>query len=150
MRIFCVCIASFAWFSSASAAEKTIQMKDLPPALQKAVQDQANGATIKGISKETEKGKTTYEVETMVGARHRDFTVDTKGALVEVEDETTLDAIPAAAKAGIEKKVGAGTLTMVEKITKGSDTLYEAAYTTKAGKKMEAVFKPDGTETKED
>jgi hypothetical protein len=66
-----------------------------------------------------------------------------------VEVETTLDAIPAAAKAAIEKKVAGGKLGMVEIMTKGKDTFYEAAYTTKAGKKMEVLVKPDGTETKD-
>jgi hypothetical protein len=34
-------------------------------------------------------------------------------------------------------------------MTKGSATFYEAAYTTKAGKKHEVLVKPDGTETKD-
>ena len=149
MRTFCVCIAALALFGSAVAAEKTLQMKDLPPAVQKGVQDEAKGAEIKNIGKEIEKGKTTYEVETMLGARHRDFVVDAKGSLLEVEDETTLDAIPAAAKAAIEKKVGTGKLTRVEKMTRGRETFYEASYTAKSGRKMEALFKPDGTATKD-
>lgn len=85
----------------------------------------------------------------MVNGKHRDFNVDTKGVLVVVEDETTIDAIPAAAKAAILKKVADGKLGMVEIMTKGKDTFYEAAYTTKAGKKREMLVKPDGTETKD-
>ncbi len=45
-------------------AAAVLTMKDLPPAVQKTVQDQAKGAEIKAISKETEDGKTHYEVET--------------------------------------------------------------------------------------
>jgi hypothetical protein len=133
----------------ATAAEKTLQVKDLPPAVQKTVQDQAKGAEIKNIGKETEKGVAQYEVETMVNGKHRDFNVDTKGALVVVELETAIDSIPAAAKAGILKKVGTGKLGMVEIMTKGSATFYEAAYTTQGGKKHEVLVKPDGTETKD-
>jgi hypothetical protein len=140
-------IASVAGF--ATAAEKTLQVKDLPPAVQKTVQDQARGAEIKNIGKETEKGVEQYEVETMVNGKHRDFNVDTKGALVVVEEETAIDSIPAAAKAGILKRVGTGKLGMVEIVTKGRDTFYEAAYATKAGKKHEVLVKPDGTETKD-
>src|ERR1017187_9138180 len=137
-------------------AAKSLAVKDLPTAVQKTVQEQTKGAEIKNISKETEKGVTQYEVETMVNGKHRDFNVDTKGGLVDtkgglvvVEDETAIDSIPAAAKAAIEKKVGAGKLGMVETVTKGSTTLYEAAYTGKDGKKHEVLVKPDGTETKE-
>jgi predicted aspartyl protease len=130
-------------------AAKSLAVKDLPAAVQKTVQEQVKGAEIKNISKETEKGVTQYEVETIVNGKHRDFNVDTKGSLVVVEEETSINSIPAAAKAAIQKKVGDGKLGMVETMTKGSATMYEAAYTTKAGKKLEVLVKPDGTETKD-
>jgi hypothetical protein len=133
----------------AGAAEKKLQMKDLPPVVQKAVQENLKGAEVKGISQEKENGVTQYEIETMLNGKHRDFNVDAKGALLVVEEETSIDSIPAAAKAAIAKKVGTGKLTMVEIMTKGAATFYEAGYTTKAGKKQEALFKADGTETKD-
>ena len=134
---------------SGIAAAKSLQLKDLPAAVQKTVQEQTKGAEIKTISKETEKGVTQYEIETIVNGKHRDFNVDTKGGLVVVEEETSIDSIPAAAKAAIEKKVAGGKLGMVETVTKGSTTLYEASFTTKAGKKSAVLVKPDGTETKD-
>jgi hypothetical protein len=146
-REFTTLFAIAALAGAAMAAEKTLALKDLPPAVQKTIQDQTNGAEIKNIGKEREHGVAQYEVETMVNGKHRDFNVDTKGALVLVEDETTIDAIPAAAKAAILKKVGAGKLGTVEIMTKGKDTFYEAAYTGKGGKKHEVLVKPDGTET---
>ena len=142
-------ILSFAVAGVLAMAAKSLAVKDLPAAVQKTVQEQAKGAEIKNISKETEKGVTQYEVETIVNGKHRDFNVDTKGGLMVVEEETSIDSIPAAAKAAILKKVGDGKLGMVETMTKGSATMYEAAYTTKAGKKHEMLVKPDGTETKD-
>jgi hypothetical protein len=132
-----------------AASAKSLQVKDLPPAVQKTVQDQIKGADLKGISKETEQGITSYEVETMVNGKHRDFEVDAKGTVTEVEVETPIDSIPAAAKAAIEKKAAGGKISMVETMTKGSATLYEAAYTDKNGKKHEVLVKPDGSETKD-
>ncbi len=134
---------------SGIAAAKGLQLKDLPAAVQKTVQEQTRGAEIKTISKETEKGVTQYEIETLVNGKHRDFNVDTKGGLIVVEEETSIDSIPAAAKAAIEKKIAGGKLGMVETVTKGSTTLYEASFTTKAGKKSAILVKPDGTETKD-
>jgi uncharacterized membrane protein YkoI len=131
------------------AADQTLQVKNLPAAVQKTVQEQTKGAEIKNIGKEVEKGVTQYEVETMVNGKHRDFNVDTKGALLVVEEETTLDSLPAAAKAAIEKKAAGGKLGMVEIMTRGGQTLYEAACTTKAGKKTEVLVKADGTEVKD-
>lgn len=133
----------------AFAAEKTLALKDLPPAVQKTVQEQAKGADIKSISRETEHGVAQYEIETMLAGKHRDFNVDTKGALLVVEEETTLDAVPAAAKAAILKKVADGKLRMVELFKRNGETMYEAAYTTKAGRKHEVLVKADGAETKE-
>lgn len=133
----------------AFAAEKTLALKDLPPAVQKTVQEQAKGADIKSISSETEHGVAQYEIETMLAGKHRDFNVDTKGALLVVEEETTLDAVPAAAKAAILKKVADGKLRMVELFKRNGETMYEAAYTTKAGRKHEVLVKADGAETKE-
>jgi hypothetical protein len=133
----------------AMAAARSLQVKDLPPAVRETVQAQTRNAEIKNISKETEKGVAQYEVETLVNGRHRDFNVDTKGGLVVVEEEVSIDSIPAAAKAAIGKKVGTGKLGMVETVTKGSATLYEAAYTGKDGKKHAVLVKADGTETKD-
>ena len=150
MKLTVGIIMSLALAAGFAMAAKSLAIKDLPPAVQKTVEEQAKGAEIKNISKETENGATEYEVETILNGKHRDFDVDGKGVLVVVEEETTIDAIPAAAKAAIEKKVGTGKLGTVETYTKpGQPAMYEAAYTTKAGKKLEVLVKADGTESKE-
>lgn len=136
------------------AAAKSLDLKSLPQAVQTTVQSQLQGAEIKNISKETENGVTQYEIETMLNGKHRDFNVDTKGPLVVVEEEVPLDSLPAAAIAAIRKKVGAGKPGMVEAVKKGdmksgSETVYEAAYTTVGGKKQVFYVKADGTATKE-
>jgi uncharacterized membrane protein YkoI len=136
-------------FSGIGAAE-SLQMKDLPAAVQKTVQDTLKGGEIKNISKEVEKGVTEYEIETMLNGKHRDFNVDAKGKLLVVEEEVDIASIPAPAKAAIEKKVAGGKVTMVESVTKpDGSTSYEASFTSKAGKKGSIVVKADGTETKE-
>lgn len=130
-------------------AQKKLTLKDLPTEAQKTIQAELKGGEIKNIGKETEHGVTQYEVETMLNGKHRDFNVDTKGKLLLVEEETTIDVLPAAAKAAIFKKVGDGKLGMVELFMRDGQTMYEAAYTTKAGKKHEVLVKADGTETKD-
>jgi uncharacterized membrane protein YkoI len=143
-----IAIAVFAF--AAIAAEKKVELKDLPPAVQKAVAEQTKNAELKGLSKETEHGVTSYEIETVANGRHRDVTVDAKGNVTTIEEETPIDSVPAA-KAAIEKKVATGKITMVEAVTRnGAVALYEASYTTKSGKKAEFAVKPDGTPTKED
>lgn len=135
--------------SVGAASAASLQLKNLPAAVQKTVQENLKGAEIKNISKETEKGVTQYEVETMLNGKHRDFNVDAKGKLLVVEEETDLAAIPAPARAAIEKKAAGGKVGMVQTLDKGDGAiLYEAAFTTKAGKKGSILVKADGTETK--
>jgi hypothetical protein len=131
----------------AAGAEKRLEMKDLPPAVRKTVQEQTQGAEIKGLSKETEDGRTSYEVETITGGKHRDFEVNAKGAVTEVELETAIESIPAAARAAIEKRASGGKVGRVETMTRGAATFYEAGYTGKDGRRRSVLVKPDGTET---
>jgi uncharacterized membrane protein YkoI len=140
--------AIFALMTAGAFAQKKLALKDLPPAVQQTVQAELKGGEIKSIGKETENGIAQYEVETVLNGKHRDFNVDTKGKLLVVEEETTIDAIPAPAKAAILKKVADGKLGMVELFIRGGETMYEAAYTTKAGRKHEVLVKADGAETK--
>ena len=130
------------------SAEKKTELKNLSPAVQKTIKDQTSGDEVKSIAQETENGQTQYEVETMRNGKHRDFNVDTKGSLLEVEEESAFDSIPNPAKDAITKKVAGGKLGMVETVTKEGATLYEASYTAKNGKKHEIRIKPDGTEAK--
>lgn len=149
MRAFTITLALTTLCGISAMAQKKLTLKDLPPAVQTTVQQNLKGGEIKNIAKETEAGVTQYEIESVLYGKHRDFNVDTKGGLVVMEEETSIDSIPAAAKAGIMKKVGTGKLGMVEILTKGGNTLYEAAYTTKTGKKGTVLVKADGTETKD-
>ena len=125
----------------AFAADKKIEKKDLPPAVQKAADEQTKGAEIVGYGTEMENGKASYEVETKVNGHARDLEFDAKGTLLVVEEETTLDSVPAAAKAEIEKKAAGGKITKVETVTKGKAVTYEAQVTSKAGKKFEVTAK---------
>jgi len=149
MRILFAVVTAAFLISSASAAEKKVQLKDLPPAVQKSIQDQTKGAEIRGITSETDKGKVTYEVETMMNGKHRDITFDAKGTLAELEEETAIDAIPAAAKAALEKKAAGGKIGMVETVTRGATVYYEAQYTDKAGKQHEYAVNAGGTPVKD-
>lgn len=134
--------------AAAIAAETKVQMKDLPAAVQTAIQGQTAGAQIKGLSKETEKGKTVYEVETMVNGKSRDISFDATGAVVEIEEQAALDSIPSAARAAIEKRAMGGQIRTVETVTKGSTIVYEASFT-KGGRSHEFQVRADGSDVKE-
>jgi len=162
-RFLMICFALAALIAPATAQEtkvaelpkktaapaRKLALKDLPLAVQKTIQDESKGAEIRNIGKETEHGVAQYEVETILNGKHRDFNVDTKGVLLLVEEETTIDSIPAAAKAAILKKAAGGKLGTVELFKRGAGTMYEAGYIGRNGKKHEVLVKADGTETKD-
>jgi hypothetical protein len=141
IRFICVAAVSLA---VALAGETAVKMKDLPPAVQKTVEEQTKGAQIKGLSKEIEKGKTMYEVETMLNGKARDLLIDSAGTLVSVEEPVAIDAIPAAAKAAIERLSAGGKIKSVESVTKGQTVSYEAVIV-KGLKKSEIVVAADGS-----
>jgi uncharacterized membrane protein YkoI len=126
--------------SWALGADKKITAKELPPAVAKAVQEETNGATIKGYSKEVENGKTMYEVETTVNGHTRDLLFDAAGKLVTAEEAVTLDAVPAPVKAAFEAK---GKVLLVETVTTAGKMTYEAQVE-KNGKKSELVVDAAG------
>lgn len=127
-----------------SAQEKKIKRSDLPPAVEKTAAEVIKGATVKGFSKETENGKTTYEVEMVVNGHTKDVEVDANGAILEVEEEVALDSLPANVKAGLSAKASGGKILKVESLTKnGKLVAYEAKVET-GGKKSEIQVGPDG------
>ena len=129
---------------SASAQEKKIKRSDLPPAVEKTVAAQSQGATIKGFSTEKEKGQVFYEAEMMVNGQSKDVLIAADGSIAEVEQQVTLDSLSAAVKAGLQAKAGKGKILKVESITKKDKLVaYEAVVETD-GKKSEVQVGPDG------
>lgn len=126
------------------AADTKIQAKDLPPAVQKAIQDATRGATIKGYAREVEGGKTMFEVETTVNGHSRDLLFDARGTLVEIEEAIRLDAVPAAVRTALE---ASGHVLTVEQVTRGTTISYEATVE-QNGKKAEIAVNAEGKRIK--
>ena len=137
-------VAVLLFASSVVAQEKQIQRADLPPAVEKTVTAQSQGATIKGFSQETEHGQTYYEAEMTVNGHSKDVLIDTSGAVVEIEEQVALDSIPANVQQGLQAKARSGKILKVESLTKHDKLVaYEAVVQT-AGKKKEIQVGPDG------
>ena len=122
--------------ASGSPADKKLQLKDLPAAVQRTVQaEEVKGAKVVGLSSEKERGQTVYEVETTINGHTRDLIVNAAGTIVESEEETTLDAVPQAVKTALEAR---GKVGKVETVTRGKAVTYEATVE-KNGKKSEVA-----------
>jgi hypothetical protein len=139
-----ILVAGLLGAASAGAQEKKIKRADLPPAVEKTVAAQSAGATVRGFSQEKEKGQIYYEAEMTVNGHSKDVLMDANGAIVEVEEEVAIDALPAAVKAGLQSKAGSGKIVKVETLTRHDKLVaYEAQVNTN-GKKSEVQVGPDG------
>jgi NAD(P)H-flavin reductase len=139
-----ILVAGLLFAVLASSQEKKIKRSDLPPAVEKTVAAQSAGATIKGFSKENEKGQTYYEAEMMVNGHTKDVLIDINGNIVEVEEQVAIDGLPADVKAALQAKAGEGKLVKVETITKKDKLVAYEAQVTKGGKKSEVQVGPGG------
>jgi len=140
-------LAAFLLTASATVAhgqEKKLAATDLPPAVQKTVQQETQGSTVKGFATEREHGKKVYEAETVKDGRTRDLQFAEDGTLNEVEQEVPFDELPAGVKTALKTKAGSANITKVESLTKqGKLVAYEAA-TLKGSKKGEVQVGPNG------
>jgi uncharacterized membrane protein YkoI len=130
------------------AGEKRVSYGDLPPAVKETSQRESQGAMVKGYSKEVEHGRTAYEVEMIADGKSRDILIDSSGKVVEIEQQVSLDAVPEAATASIQKRAGGGSILKVEEVKSDSETVYEAQILSN-GKHRELRVHADGSATPE-
>ncbi|MHB8500029.1 MAG: hypothetical protein ACYDCG_02125 [Candidatus Acidiferrales bacterium] len=127
-----------------SAQEKKIKRSELPPAVEKTVASQSQGATIRGFSTEKENGQTIFEAEMTVNGHSKDVSMTADGSIVELEEQVALDSLSPEVKAGLHAKAGKGRILKVESLTKKDKVVaYEAQVVTN-GKRSEIQVGPDG------
>lgn len=127
-----------------AAQERKITRRELPPAVERTVVTQSQGATIRGFSEEKEDGRTFYEMELRVNGRTRDVTMDSSGAVIMIEEEVELASLPAAVQTALKGAAGAGRITLVESVTKGGKIVFYEAHVTTDGNETEIKVGPDG------
>ena len=146
-------LLSAACFSAAlvlaEQGETKVDFNSLPAAVQETARQQSKGATVRGYSKEIENGKTRYEVELLINGKTKDLSLDSNGAIVEVEQQVDYDTLPEAVRTGLTKRAGQGKILKVESVTSGSKLTYEAVVSTR-GRKREIAVDSNGAPTKAD
>ena len=99
-------------------------------------------ATIRGTSKETENGKTVYEVESVENGKARDLIYAADGAVMELEEEMNPADLPAPVTAALKKLYPKATVAVAERQTRGAMVQYELQI--KGAAKKSVAFMPDG------
>ena len=150
MRPFLVLVmVSTAWsgVTLAQDSEKKVKIGDVPPAVQQAIKQQSAGATLRGVTQEVEHGQTLYEAELTVDNHTKDVTFDANGTVVSVEEETSLDQVPAPARDAIQKAAKGGKLESIERVSESGKTYYEG-HIKVGGKKSEVKVGESGEPVK--
>jgi uncharacterized membrane protein YkoI len=135
-------------FSVAHAQEKKIKREQLPPTVEKTVATESQGATIKGFTTEVENGRRLYEAELIVNGHHKDISMDRSGAIVEAEEEVSFDSLPAAVQDALRKAAGAGTIEMVESLTKNAKLVAYEGHVKRGARRSEIQVGPNGEKLK--
>ena len=138
------CAVVFVTAIALSASEKKIQRADLPPAVDKTVVKQSQGAKIRGFNKETEEGDTFYEVELLVDGHSKDILMDKNGKVIEVEEQVAIADLPLPVRDELQAKAGKGQLTKVESIRKHDQIVAYEAEVLNGAKRSEVKVGPDG------
>jgi uncharacterized membrane protein YkoI len=130
---------------AAAKAPKTVDLSKYPAPVRATIEAETKNATIKGVSKETEKGVVQYEVETIVNGHTRDFNVDPSGKILVDEEEIALDAAPAAVRDALKPYA---KVLRLEKVTHNGTITYEASVQAKNGKKSSLELDANGKPVK--
>ena len=130
--------------SVAVAQEKKLKREQLPPAVEKTVARESQGATINGYSTEIENGKRLYEVQLTVDGHSKDISMDKNGNILEVEAEVAMDSLPTTVQDGLRKAAGAGTIGKIESLTKGDKLVAYEAHIKTGAKRSEIQVGPNG------
>lgn len=116
---------------------------DMPQAVIDSFNKMYPNATAIGYDIEKENGGKFYEIESKDGDIRRDLLFNADGSISEIEEQISISSLPDNVTAGVYAKYPKGTITKAEKVTKGSETLYEVVV--KNGrKKLEVRLNTNG------
>ena len=124
-----------------AGAQKSIDLSRYPAAVRATIEAETKNATVKSVKKEMEKGKTQYEVETIVNGKTRDFLVDPAGKVIEVEEEIAVTAAPQPVQDALKTQ---GNVLRLETVQRDGKTTYEASVQRKNGKKSSVALDAEG------
>jgi hypothetical protein len=100
-------------------------------------------AVIKGASKETEKGVTYYEIESVDGKMNRDLLYTADGKAVEVEESIAPGALPPAVLQALAKAYPGYKILKAEDLLKDGKKLFELQIQVH-DKKLAVTIEPGG------
>jgi uncharacterized membrane protein YkoI len=121
-------LGAFALTTSVRAQEVEIPLDQLPRAVADAAKAKFPGAKWREAAKETEDGKTLYEIA-MTHADHKmDVTFEVNGTLVLVETEVPEAELPPAVSKAVKGKYPGAKIGLAESVKKGPELKHTVDY----------------------
>ena len=157
--MWCLAVAATTGFFSPSvcvrADEEKVALEKLPKAVVEAVKKRFPKAEMKSAEKETEDGKTVYEVAIKDKEQSIEVTLTGEGTIIEIENQIDAKNLPKAVSEALEKKYPKATYKMIEEVIKvkdGKENLeyYEVLLETADKKKLEVSVTAEGKISKEE
>jgi hypothetical protein len=143
-------LATGAWLHASQAAARPAQTPRAsqqfawPAAVETAFKRKYPKATVKAVIKETEAGKTVYEVESIDNQRRRNIDYNPDGTIIRYEEELTEVEVPAVVLAAIKARYPRATITLRERLYTIKDNSANYECELKGAGVKEVILTPDG------
>jgi hypothetical protein len=116
---------------------------EIPVVILQAFKQAYPNAMIKASSKETEKGKVVYEIESVDGTLNRDLLYSPDGKVLEIEETIPSATLPMAITQSIAKEYPKSEIKKAEKVTVGEIITYELVVSS-ANRAYSITLDPNG------
>ncbi len=133
---------TFTVSTDGSVSRQKIALPETPAPVQKAIQGKTIDAKLGDITKVTDDGDVTYEVEITQGKRDRDFTLDEDGEVV--SELVFMDELTVAVQKTINEKAAGAELGDITRTFQDGEPVYEVDIT-RAGRNRYFAVDLDGT-----
>jgi len=118
-------LAFFTLPLTSNADEDKITREQLPRAVVKSVESKFPQGKIKEATKETEEGKTTYEVDLQVDDQKVEVKLGENGTILEIEKEIPVSRVPKAVSDAVKAKYADAEFKEAEEVLEGETTTFE-------------------------
>ena len=148
-------VGLFALVSVAGADEEKVPLDKVPKAVMDAVKARFPDAKVMSAEKETDNGKTVYEIAIKNQEQNIEVTLTPDGKITEIEKQIAAKDLPKVVVTTLEAKYPKATYKMIEEVIKVDGkaeklAYYEVLLETAAKKKWEVAVTPEGKITKEE
>ncbi|HVA49502.1 MAG TPA: PepSY-like domain-containing protein [Pirellulales bacterium] len=134
----------------ALAKEEDVPLDQVPKVVLEAVKAKFPGAKLTEAAKETEDGKTTYEIGLEHKGQEYSVSLTAAGKITEIEREIEIKELPKAVSDAIKKKYPKGKMEKAEEVTAGGKTTYEVVVEASDDKDVEVTVDASGKILKEE